>query len=66
MKNECKKRFGVKRLLILGLCNLTSGIFFGAGCLIAEHVDSSWWQSGEAPPAEVNKAGLTRYKLTTN
>ena len=51
---------------MLGIFNLTSGIVFGAGCLIAEHVDSSWWQAKEASLAEVNIAGLTRYKLTTN
>jgi hypothetical protein len=65
MKKQLTRRF--KKLLMLGLCNLTSGIVFGAGCLIAEHIDGTWGQSGEAPPAEViNKAGLTRYKLTTN
>jgi hypothetical protein len=36
------KKFRFKRLLVLGLCNLTSGIVFGTGCLIAEHIDSSW------------------------
>mgnify|MGYP001788386425 CR=1 FL=1 len=45
-----KNKFGFKRLLILGLCNLTSGIFFGAGCLVAEHIDS--WGYGEANSTE--------------
>ena len=41
------KKFRVKRLLILGMCNLTSGIVFGAGCLVAEHIDNNWWQTKE-------------------
>jgi hypothetical protein len=51
MKNKWKKKFGFKRLLMLGLCNLTSGIVFGAGCLVAEHIDD-WWQSQEASSTE--------------
>jgi hypothetical protein len=47
-KKKKKKKFGFKRLLMLGFCNLTSGIVFGAGCLVAEHIDSNWWQSQEA------------------
>jgi|GEM_PF-2724403 len=42
------KKYKLKRLLVLGLCNLTSGIFFGAGCITVEHIDNTWWQS-EAP-----------------
>jgi hypothetical protein len=53
MKNKWKKKkFGFKRLLILGLCNLISGIVFGAGCLVAEHIDSNWWQSQETSSTE--------------
>jgi hypothetical protein len=52
MKNKWKKKFGLKRLLILGLCNLISGMVFGAGCLVAEHIDSSWWQAQEAGSSE--------------
>jgi hypothetical protein len=52
MKNKWKKKFGFKRLLILGLCNLTSGLVFGAGCLVAEHIDSNWWQSKETSSTE--------------
>jgi hypothetical protein len=52
MKNKWKKKFGFKRLLMLGLCNLISGIVFGAGCLVAEHIDSNWWQSKEASSIE--------------
>jgi hypothetical protein len=46
MKNKWKKKFGFKRLLMLGLCNLISGMVFGAGCLFSEHVDN-WRQSKE-------------------
>jgi hypothetical protein len=52
MKNKWKKKFGFKRLLMIGLCNLISGIVFGAGCLIVEHIDSNWWQSKEATSTE--------------
>jgi hypothetical protein len=52
MKNKWKKKFGFKRLLMLGLGNLISGIVFGAGCLLAEHIDSNWWQSQEASSTE--------------
>ena len=49
---DWQKKFGFKRLLILGLCNLTSGIVFGAGYLVAEHIDSNWWPSKEASSTE--------------
>jgi hypothetical protein len=39
---------------MVGLCNITSGMFFGAGCLIAERIDSNWWQSREAPTVRSN------------
>jgi len=42
------KKYKLKRLLAIGLGNLTSGIFFGAGCIIIEHIDNTWWQS-ESP-----------------
>ena len=62
MSNPKKlKKFRVRRLLVLGLCNLTSGIVFGAGCLIAEHIDSSWWQSRDgATPEKVAASETTR------
>jgi hypothetical protein len=37
---------------MLGLCNLISGIVFGAGCLVAERIDSNWWQAQEARSTE--------------
>jgi hypothetical protein len=37
---------------MVGLYNFTSGIFFGAGCLFAEHMDSNWVQSKETSSTE--------------
>jgi hypothetical protein len=34
-------------MLIFGLCNFSAGVFFGAGCLFAEHIDSNWVQSNK-------------------
>jgi hypothetical protein len=31
-----------KELLVVGLSNIASGMFFGAGCIIVEHVDNTW------------------------
>jgi hypothetical protein len=31
-----------KELLVVGLGNVVSGIFFGTGCIIVEHVDNTW------------------------
>ncbi len=31
-----------KELLVVGLGNIVSGIFFGVGCIIVEHVDNTW------------------------
>ena len=46
------KRYKFKRLLMLGLGNIASGIFFGIGCVIVEHVDSTWWQAKETSQQE--------------
>jgi 1,4-dihydroxy-2-naphthoate octaprenyltransferase len=34
-----------KKLLFVGLGNIVSGIFFGAGCIMIEHVDNTWWHA---------------------
>jgi hypothetical protein len=31
-----------KEILMIGLGNIVSGMFFGAGCIIVEHVDNTW------------------------
>jgi hypothetical protein len=46
------KKFKFKKLLLRGLGTLISGIVFGAGCLVAEHIDSNWGQSQEASSSE--------------
>lgn len=45
-------KFGFNKLLKLGLCNLISGMVFGTGCVIAEHIDSNWLQSQDASTPE--------------
>jgi hypothetical protein len=41
-----------RKLLFRGLCNLISGMVFGTGCLVAEHVDSYLEHSKEASSTE--------------
>jgi hypothetical protein len=43
---------------MVGLCNLTSGIFFGTGCLIAERIDSNWVQSKDASSTEAAQTSM--------
>jgi hypothetical protein len=31
-----------KELLVVGLGHVVSGIFFGMGCILVEHVDNTW------------------------
>ena len=31
-----------KQILAIGLGNIVSGMLFGTGCLIVEHIDDSW------------------------
>ena len=42
------KKYKLKKLLVIGLCNLTSGIFFGAGCIVVEHIDNTWLQTADS------------------
>ena len=42
------KKYKLKKLIIIGLCNLTSGIFFGAGCIVVEHIDNTWLQTADS------------------
>jgi hypothetical protein len=32
----------LKRLLVVGLGNVVSGIFFGTGCILVEQADRTW------------------------
>jgi hypothetical protein len=43
--NDKWNKFGFIKMLIFGLCNFSAGVFFGAGCLFAEHIDINWVQS---------------------
>ncbi len=43
MNKSKKSKF--KKLLLVGLGNLSAGIVFGVGCIIAERVDDIWFQS---------------------
>jgi hypothetical protein len=58
MKRRRQNKFRFRRLLMLGLCNFTSGILFGAGCLFAEHIDSNWVQSKEASSTKAAQTSM--------
>jgi hypothetical protein len=36
------KKTRLKRLFIVGLGNVVSGIFFGTGCILVEQADRTW------------------------
>jgi hypothetical protein len=36
------KKTRLKRLLVVGLGNIVSGIFFGTGCILIEQADKTW------------------------
>jgi hypothetical protein len=41
------------KILSAGLLgNLVSGMFFGVGCLIVEHIDNKWFSTEENAPKE--------------
>jgi hypothetical protein len=40
-------KFTTKGVLAVVLGNLVSGMFFGTGCLIVEHIDHTWWPTDE-------------------
>jgi hypothetical protein len=45
------KKFKLKKLLLRGLGTLISGIIFGMGCVISEHIDN--WSQAEDSPEKV-------------
>ena len=47
------KKFKFKKLLIKGLGTLISGMIFGIGCVIVEHIDNTWWQDGDSSTEQV-------------
>jgi hypothetical protein len=38
-----------KKLLLVGLGNIVSGICFGLGCIAIEHIDNTWWHAEKDP-----------------
>lgn len=46
------KKAKFKALLAGGIGNLVSGIFFGTGCIIIEHIDNTWWQAKDPAQSE--------------
>ena len=66
------KKYKLKRLIVIGLSNLTSGIFFGVGCIIIEQVDNTWWQAKspsqqqEIATNENESASLQTLELTAD
>ena len=43
----------LKQLLLLGLGNITAGMFFGTGCIIVEHANNILWPDEDATPAKI-------------
>jgi hypothetical protein len=40
-------KFTTKGVFAVVLGNLVSGMFFGTGCLIVEHIDNAWWPNDD-------------------
>jgi hypothetical protein len=40
-------KFTTKGVLAVVLGNLVSGMFFGTGCIIVEHIDNTWWPTDD-------------------
>jgi hypothetical protein len=40
-------RFTKQGIFTVVLGNLVSGIFFGTGCIIVEHIDNVWWPTDD-------------------
>ena len=43
----------LKQLLLLGLGNITAGMFFGTGCIIVEHANNILWPEEDSTPAKI-------------
>ncbi len=52
------RKFRLKRLLLVGISNIASGIFFGTGCILIEHADNTWWNA-ETPTEQEEAASST-------
>jgi hypothetical protein len=69
------KKTRLKRLLVVGLGNIVSGIFFGTGCILIEQADKTWIHpetisqddsSDDEAPVKRSTAGLTAIKPDTS
>jgi hypothetical protein len=40
-------KYTSKGVLAVVLGNLVSGMFFGTGCIIVEHIDNTWWPTDD-------------------
>jgi hypothetical protein len=66
------KKTRLKRLLVVGLSNIVSGIFFGTGCILIEQADKTWIHpetisqdessDDDDAPIKHSTAGLTAIK----
>jgi hypothetical protein len=62
-------KFTNKGILTFVLGNLVSGMFFGTGCIIVEHIDNVWWPTDDNTAQEepTPKSKLTaRYPVPEN
>jgi hypothetical protein len=41
-------RFTKEGVFAVVLGNLVSGMFFGTGCIIVEHIDNVWWPTDDS------------------
>ena len=55
----------LKQLLLLGLGNITAGMFFGTGCIIVEHANNILWPEEDATPAKIAADRTVTPALTT-
>ena len=53
-----------KKILAIGLGNIVSGMLFGTGCLIVEHIDDSW--SPADPTAQEDKTTPPKMAKSAN
>jgi hypothetical protein len=62
-------KFTTKGVFAVVLGNLVSGMFFGTGCIIVEHIDNTWWPTddttAEAEPTPKPKVAA-RNSVTAN
>jgi hypothetical protein len=70
------KKTRLKRLFVVGLSNIVSGIFFGTGCILVEQADKTWIHpetisqddssDDDDAPMKHSTTGLTAIKPTNS